>query len=81
MYSNEYVSTGYYICHDIKLWENTKKELLTDLKCMTEQLGWKQTSKTDEFNTDKGFYVFQYNLITNEGEEVVMSLIDAYFED
>ena len=37
--------------------------------------------ETDEFNTDKGFYAFQYNLITNEGEEVVMSLIDAYFED
>ncbi len=81
MYSNEYVSTGYYICHDIKLWENTKKELLTDLKCMTEQLGWKQTSKTDEFNTDKDFYVFQYNLITNEGEKVVISLIHTYFED
>lgn len=64
-----------------KLWENAKKELLTDLKCMTEQLGWKQTSKTDEFNADKGFYVFQYNLITNESEEVVMSLIHAYFED
>ena len=48
---------------------------------MTQQLGWKQTSKTDEFNTDKGFYAFQYNLITNEGEEVVISLIHTYFED
>lgn len=36
---------------------------------------------TDEFNTDKGFYVFQYNLITNEGEKVVISLIHTYFED
>ena len=62
-----------------KLWENAKKELLTDLKRMTEQLGWKQINKTDEFNADKGFY--QYNLITDEGEEVVMSLIHAYFED
>lgn len=69
--------------HDryFKSWENAKKELLTDLKYLTEQLSWKQTSKTDKFNADKGFYVFQYNLITNEGEEVVMSLIDAYFED
>lgn len=69
--------------HDryFKSWENAKKELLTDLKYLTEQLGWKQTSKTDKFNADKGFYVFQYNLITNEGEEVVMSLIDTYFED
>ena len=48
---------------------------------MTEQLGWKQINKTDEFNADKGFYVYQYNLITDEGEEVVMSLIHAYFED
>ena len=45
------------------------------------KLGWKQINKIDKFNTDKGFYVFQYNLITNEGEEVVMSLIHAYFED
>ena len=48
---------------------------------MTEQLGWKQTSKTVEFNTDKDFYVFQYNLITNKGEKVVISLIHTYFED
>ena len=41
----------------------------------------KQTRKTDEFNADKGLYAFQYNLITNEGEEVVLSLIDAYFND
>ena len=37
--------------------------------------------ETDEFNTDKDFYVFQYNLITNEGEKVVISLIHTYFED
>ena len=37
--------------------------------------------ETDEFNTDKGFYVFQYNLITNEGEKVVISLIHTYFEN
>ena len=37
--------------------------------------------ETDKFNTDKGFYVFQYNLITNEGEKVVISLIHTYFED
>ena len=69
--------------HDLyfKSWENAKESLLTDLKHMTEQLGWKQTRKTDEFNADKGFYVFQYNLITNEGEEVVLSLIDGYFND
>ena len=69
--------------HDLyfKSWENAKESLLNDLKRMTEQFGWKQTRKTDEFNADKGLYAFQYNLITNEGEEVVLSLIDAYFND
>lgn len=69
--------------HDryFKSWENAKKELLTDLKCMTEQLGWKQTRKLDRMNEDKGFYEFEYNLITEEGEKVVLALIDSYFED
>jgi hypothetical protein len=69
--------------HDryFKSWENAKKELLTDLKCMKEQLGWKQTRKLDRMNEDKGFYEFEYNLITEEGEKVVLALIDSYFED
>ena len=69
--------------HDryFKSWENAKKELLTDLKCMKEQLGWKQTRKLDRMNEDKGFYEFEYNLMTEEGEKVVLALIDSYFED
>lgn len=69
--------------HDryFKSWENAKKELLTDLKCMKEQLGWKQTRKLDRMNEDKGFYEFEYNLITEESEKVVLALIDSYFED
>lgn len=69
--------------HDryFKSWENAKKELLTDLKCMKEQLSWKQTRKLDRMNEDKGFYEFEYNLITEEGEKVVLALIDSYFED
>ena len=69
--------------HDLyfKSWENAKESLLTDLNRMTEQLGWKQTKIIEKFNADKGLYAFQYNLITNEGEEVVLSLIDGYFND
>ena len=48
---------------------------------MKEQLGWKQTRKLDRMNEDKGFYEFEYNLITEEGEKVVLALIDSYFED
>lgn len=69
--------------HDryFKSWENAKKELLADLKRMKEQLGWKETKKLDKMNVDKGFYVYEHNLITEEGEKVVLALIDTYFED
>lgn len=69
--------------HDryFKSWENAKKELLADVNRMTTQLGWKLTGKLDRMNKDKGFYEFQYNLITDDGEEVVMALVNSYFED
>ena len=69
--------------HDryFKSWENAKKKLLADLNRMTTQLGWKLTGKLDRMNKDKGFYEFQYNLITDDGEEVVVALVNSYFED
>ena len=38
-------------------------------------------AKKDRMNRAKGFYEFQYDLITPDGENVTLSLIDGYFSD
>ena len=42
---------------------------------------WKKEHTSDYFNSEKGFYVYQINGITKDGEIFTMSLIDGFFED
>jgi len=63
-----------------KKWENAKKALLKD-KDECERYGWIVTSIHDYFNRDKGFYVYQADGRTDQGEAFTLSLLDCYFED
>lgn len=61
-------------------WENAKKLLLEELEDLKKS-GWKVTRKTDRMNSSKGFYEFQYDLLTPDGEDASLSLLDGYFAD
>lgn len=61
--------------------ENAKKSLEQDVAALVERRGWKITRKIDRMNHCKGFYEFQYDLITDSGENATLSLIEGHFVD
>jgi hypothetical protein len=61
-------------------WENAKALLTEELNDVLNH-GWEITRKRDRMNASKGFYEFQYDLVTPDGEEATFSLVDAYFND
>ena len=63
-----------------KKWENAKMALLKDASD-AKRAEWKKEHTSDYFNSEKGFYVYQINGITKDGEIFTMSLIDGFFED
>ena len=61
-------------------WENAKNLLTQECNDLLKS-GCTFVAKTDRMNSAKGFYEFQYDLITPDGEEVTLSLIDGHFSD
>lgn len=61
-------------------WENAKKLLLEELEGLKKS-GWKVTRKTERMNSSKGFYEFQYDLLTPNNEKATLALLDGYFAD
>jgi len=62
------------------LWKNAEKLLLEELEGLKKS-GWKVTRKTDKMNLEKGFWEYQYDLLTPNGEDATLSLLDGYFAD
>ena len=61
-------------------WNKAKAELLKELFPLKDK-GWKVVKLTNEYNATKGWYEFEYLLLTTNGESASLSLYDAYFED
>ena len=61
-------------------WENAKNQLESDLSDLVKS-GCKITSHRDSMNVAKGWYDYDYSLITDEGESAELSLIEGYFAD
>lgn len=61
-------------------WENAKTQLESDLSDLVKS-GCKITSHRDSMNVAKGWYDYDYSLITDEGESAELSLIEGYFAD
>ena len=61
-------------------WENAKNLLMQECDDLLKS-GCKFCMKIDGMNSAKGFYEFQYDLITPDGEGVTLALIDGYFSD
>lgn len=61
-------------------WENAKNLLMQEGQEMLND-GCRFCTKIDRMNSAKGFYEFQYELVTPDGEEVTLSLIDGHFSD
>lgn len=61
-------------------WDNAKT-LLEEEKENLLKSGWTQKSHVDKMNLEKGFYIYEYALLTPEGEEASLALIDGFFMD
>ena len=61
-------------------WENAKKQLESDLSDLVNR-GCKITSHRDRMNVAKGWYDYDYSLVTDEGEDAELSLVENYFAD
>lgn len=61
-------------------WENAKALLMQECDALLKS-GCTFVAKTDRMNSAKGFYEFQYDLLTPEGESATLSLIDGHFSD
>ena len=61
-------------------WENAKNQLETDLAEML-QSGGKITSHRDGMNVAKGWYDYDYTIITHRGETGELSIIQAFYRD
>ena len=61
-------------------WENAKEMLMSDLNDLVNS-GCKITSHRDRMNVAKGYYEFDYTLITDEGETACLTLMNGYFGD
>ena len=61
-------------------WKNAKQALLSEAED-AKRFGWIVSHVDDYFNPAKGFYVYQMNGKTGQGEPFTLSLLDAYFED
>lgn len=61
-------------------WENGKTLLIEEKDGMLAN-GWIEENHKDYFYSEKGFYVFYYELRSPEGEKATLSLIDGEFAD
>lgn len=62
-------------------WKRAKEELDKDASELQGTGRWKVTRKSDCMNRDKGFYEYQYDLLSLDGEKMTLALIDGHFSD
>ncbi len=68
--------------HDryFKDYDKAKAEILADVE-RAKSYGVTEWETIDRMNTDKGFYEYEWRTKNFAGEDVVLAIVDGYFED
>ncbi len=61
-------------------WANAEKALNKDRE-EVEKYGWMVQKSVKKFVSDKGFYIFHVEGVTDGGETFSLDLTECYFED
>lgn len=62
-------------------WDNAKKEMDDEVNEFVEKYGMRIDCRHDHFNVAKGYYCYDVFGTLPNNEEVVLALVDGYFED
>lgn len=64
-----------------KEWPNAEKEMLKEVKDISEHYGCKERTSIDRMNVEKGIYEREEKVITDDGAKFVWAIVGGYFWD
>lgn len=64
-----------------KSWDKAKKEMDKDIEVCCKDLNGTICETLDNFNSDKGVYIYEKTASFDNGEKCTWALIEEYFED